>query len=55
MKWPTQQHTLGTDRLGSSFAAKELDNQLSMGQQGALAAKKARSLLGCIYSVQPGG
>jgi len=49
---PKQQYRLGTGWLGSRSAEKALgvwaDSKLSMGQQPALAAKKANCVLGCI-------
>ena len=47
-----QQNRLGTDCLGSISAKKDLglhvNSKLSMCWQGALAAKKANNMLGCI-------
>lgn len=51
-KSPVQPHSLGTNCMGSIFAGKVLglwgDSRLSMSQQRALAAKQAKSILGCI-------
>ncbi|KAK4822722.1 hypothetical protein QYF61_019719 [Mycteria americana] len=49
---PVHQHRLGADRLESSFAQKYLwvllDTKLPMGQERALMAQRANSLLGCL-------
>ena len=46
------QHRLGADQLERSFAQKYLwvllDTKLTMGQDRALTAQKANSLLGCL-------
>lgn len=53
-KSPVQPHSLGTDGMGSTSAGKAMgvrgDSRLSMSQQCALAAKQAKSILGCIGS-----
>lgn len=53
-KSPVQPHSLGTDGMGSISAGKAMgvrgDSRLSMSQQCALAAKQAKSILGCIGS-----
>jgi len=52
MNNPRLQYRLGADRLQSSSAEKDLEvfptNMLTMSQQCALAARKVKSLLGCI-------
>ncbi|PKU36118.1 hypothetical protein llap_13577 [Limosa lapponica baueri] len=49
---PRHQYKLGTDQLESSSAEKDegvlVDNKLNMGQQWALATKKASNVPGCL-------
>jgi len=49
---PVQQYMLGTNRMKSSFAEKDLGvvvhNKLTMSQHCTLLAKKVNSILGCM-------